>query len=831
MNPGFDRDLSGWTLSTHFSSGPIPGVVEASAGWTPSDAGGNGSSGGAALHALAFTRTAAYVWLAQCVPVSEGALLSFGAKIRTTRQKGVQGQVLASLFSSTDCSGSAPGVSAFAGSLPVDFLTETSSAGLWLPATSSVLASPGSRAALLEIGVWAAGTSFYGTAYADVAFDDVFLSTAPTQTTTWLLPSAAWVHGAGGSYWTTRFTLSNPGTTDAAVNFRWLGHDVDGRDGPETSYVVRAGQTFVPDENTWWVNHPEDYGAILVTSSSPALIVHGETSTPFLGGSVGQALPAFGPADFASMTPKTLAPIRENASFRTNLVLANATDAPLTAHVNLFAADGTLLGTRDVDLPPLGMTQLSRVAAVLGAPTLDVGRLAVSTSTPGGLVAAYASVIDNATNDPRTLLPQDGTSSVPAVPGGPSSPNVLANAGFDHDLSGWTSATETYPNPVSGDVTATWTSADASGHPASGGLALHAGVGYHESARISLSQCVAVPEGYRLASFGAKVRTERQFGEAGVSVDMTTFASSDCSGTPLGSNTATSLGLTGYPVLSSNGVWLRAPMMAVAPPAAHSARLSVGVFAVGIGYYGSGYVEAVADDVYATFAPASLVSMILPSAATILGAKGSLWRTVASLVNMGASDASVTLKWLGHDADGRAGPEFPYLVRAGETLPDVDGGFRDPLGKTFGAVLVTSSSPDVFLQSETSSWVQGVGSVGQALAGFGPSDFATASPRTLAPIRENASFRTNLVLANATDAPLTAHVDLFAADGTLLGTRDVDLPPLGMTQLSRVAAVLGAPTLDVGRLAVSTSTPGGLVAAYASVIDNATNDPRTLLPR
>jgi hypothetical protein len=35
----------------------------------------------------------------------------------------------------------------------------------------------------------------------------------------------------------------------------------------------------------------------------------------------------------------------------------------------------------------------------------------------------------------------------------------------------------------------------------------------------------------------------------------------------------------------------------------------------------------------------------------------------------------------------------------------------------------------------------------------------------------------------------------------------------------------------VGRISVSTATPGGLVAAYASVIDNVTNDPRTLLPR
>ncbi len=34
-------------------------------------------------------------------------------------------------------------------------------------------------------------------------------------------------------------------------------------------------------------------------------------------------------------------------------------------------------------------------------------------------------------------------------------------------------------------------------------------------------------------------------------------------------------------------------------------------------------------------------------------------------MNTGALDASVTLKFLGHDGDGRGGPEFAYLAPAG----------------------------------------------------------------------------------------------------------------------------------------------------------------------
>ncbi len=150
---------------------------------------------------------------------------------------------------------------------------------------------------------------------------------------------------------------------------------------------------------------PAAYGAVQILTE-PGTVVVSETSTPSSDGTVGQALPAFGSADFAGATPRTLAPIRESASFRTNLVLTNAVAFPVIAHVVLFDADGTPIGTRDVDLPPLGMTQINHVAVALGAPTLDLGRIAVSTPTPGGLVAAYASVIDNLSNDPRTILPR-----------------------------------------------------------------------------------------------------------------------------------------------------------------------------------------------------------------------------------------------------------------------------------------------------------------------------------------------------------------------------------------------------------------------------------------
>jgi hypothetical protein len=247
------------------------------------------------------------------------------------------------------------------------------------------------------------------------------LEPSPTADYTWILPSvASFEGGAGGSSWTTGITVTNPSSDNSGVTFKFLGHDRDGRDGAESGFFVGPGVVLGLGLLNLF-DMPQGFGAVRVTATSPHLIIQSETSTYVPGGyagTVGQAVPALGPSDFASASPKTLVPINEyesewtppapgpKNSFRTNLVLVNAGEIPVITHVELFAGDGTLLASRDVDLPPLGMAQINRVAASLGAGPVSNGRLTISTPTPGGLVAAYASVIDNISNDPRTVLPR-----------------------------------------------------------------------------------------------------------------------------------------------------------------------------------------------------------------------------------------------------------------------------------------------------------------------------------------------------------------------------------------------------------------------------------------
>src|SRR5262249_36242675 len=115
-------------------------------------------------------------------------------------------------------------------------------------------------------------------------------------------------------------------------------------------------------------------------------------------------------------------------------------------------------------------------------------------------------------------------------------------------------------------------------------------------------------------------------------------------------------------------------------------------------------------------------------------------------------------------------------------------------------------------------------------------DFVTSNQaKTLVGVREDASFRTNLILVNTTEAPLDVVLTFLDSSGVALGTQTLSpqLQPLEMRQIGRVLPTFTGLNGPVTPAAIAPSTPAanGRFAAYASVIDNKTNDPRTIVPR
>ncbi|MBL8115241.1 MAG: SGNH/GDSL hydrolase family protein [Acidobacteria bacterium] len=220
----------------------------------------------------------------------------------------------------------------------------------------------------------------------------------------WLLPSSARAAGIG-TFFTTDLTLRNTGTSATTATVKFLGHTGDGRSGAERTVPLAAGEAKTyADVLSSLFGLTTDFGPILVRSTG-SLAIQGQTSTPGgTGGTFGQSVPAIPSADFIGAAQRSIVGVSQDAAFRTNLMLANATETPVEVDVVLVGPGGNTLATRRVEVGPLAFAQLN-VANDLGVAEVSGAALLLSTSTAGGKFAAYASAIDRTTGDPRTLLP------------------------------------------------------------------------------------------------------------------------------------------------------------------------------------------------------------------------------------------------------------------------------------------------------------------------------------------------------------------------------------------------------------------------------------------
>lgn len=223
---------------------------------------------------------------------------------------------------------------------------------------------------------------------------------------TWLLTSSARVGGAGGAFWQTDLSIRNTGSASATVTVKFLGNSGDGRGGPERYVTIAAGQTQTWRDVLWSLfGLSGDYGPILVRSTSASLAVLAQTFTAGGGGTYGQSVPVLATSELIGAAPRSILGVRQDAAFRTNLMLASATESTVTVVVQLVSASGGLLGSKSLSLGPLSRAQLN-VGSDFGYTNLSDATFVISSPTPGAAVGAYASVIDNATLDPRTLLPR-----------------------------------------------------------------------------------------------------------------------------------------------------------------------------------------------------------------------------------------------------------------------------------------------------------------------------------------------------------------------------------------------------------------------------------------
>jgi PKD repeat protein len=218
----------------------------------------------------------------------------------------------------------------------------------------------------------------------------------------------------------------------------------------------------------------------------------------------------------------------------------------------------------------------------------------------------------------------------------------------------------------------------------------------------------------------------------------------------------------------------------------------------------------------------SLVSVITQTT----GVGGAAWRTELTLFNAGSEPVTPTLIFF-----PSAGQQFRttrvYLapkqsVTYGNALLDIFGvpNGAGALGVEADSVL---NSPDLRISSRT--YTDGAnGTYGQAVGGVAPEDLGTTV--YLTGLESDTSFRTNVGLVNRVNAPVGVTLELYDGDGNLLGTKSQNLAANNFQQnaLTALFPNAGNGQYPVLSLRMTTGTAGA-VSAYASVVDNRTQDP------
>jgi hypothetical protein len=122
-------------------------------------------------------------------------------------------------------------------------------------------------------------------------------------------------------------------------------------------------------------------------------------------GTYGQFIPAIPSSSFIGQGGKiSLQQVAQSAQYRTNVGFVEGAGEPVTASVKVFNLSGAKVGETTVSLQPFEHRQVNNFLQPLVGTLVD-GRIEIQVTSATGRMSAYASVVDNNTNDPLLVSP------------------------------------------------------------------------------------------------------------------------------------------------------------------------------------------------------------------------------------------------------------------------------------------------------------------------------------------------------------------------------------------------------------------------------------------
>lgn len=225
----------------------------------------------------------------------------------------------------------------------------------------------------------------------------------------WVVPGVAALD-TGQANWRTDLRIHNAGTSpvDATLLFYPQGTAGQAPSPSVAAVTIEPGETQAIDDvlvSQWGLSNIG--GAVHVTAESESeLVVTGQTYDLSEAGTYGQFIPAVTPDQAVGAGGQTLQvlQIEESDRFRTNLGLAEVSGAAVTVEISAVVPESRVIPKATIQLAANEFRQIPQVIKALNLPSTYNGRIAVRATGGSGKVTAYASMVDNVTQDP-TYVP------------------------------------------------------------------------------------------------------------------------------------------------------------------------------------------------------------------------------------------------------------------------------------------------------------------------------------------------------------------------------------------------------------------------------------------
>ncbi|HYC92980.1 MAG TPA: hypothetical protein VEO54_27490 [Thermoanaerobaculia bacterium] len=236
---------------------------------------------------------------------------------------------------------------------------------------------------------------------------------------TLIIPAVAHAQGIGSPF-RSDVRLVNVSFEDIDYEITYTPSQLDGTvEGKKTRLTVKAGDTVAFDDivKSWYgagVLGEGGLGTIeirpLNAPSTTSTFASSRTYALDAGGTLGQFIPALRLDQFVrdinadTLGRISLQQIANSPFYRTNLGFVEGSGAPAQFRASLLDGNGKVLQSIIRNLPPFGHLQRN-LTDLFDNIELSDGRVEVEVLSSTGLVSAYASVLNNRTNDPLMVFP------------------------------------------------------------------------------------------------------------------------------------------------------------------------------------------------------------------------------------------------------------------------------------------------------------------------------------------------------------------------------------------------------------------------------------------